>query len=220
MRVLIAEDDPVSRRILEMLLKKWGYEVVSTHDGEGAWNVLQEPNAPHLAVLDIMMPGADGLEICLRARKLDRAIPPYIILLTAKLGAREIVKGIEAGADDYLTKPYDRDELRVRVQVGARIVDLQIKLAARVGELEAALEHVKQLQGILPICSYCKKIRDDQDYWQTLETYVSARSKAEFSHGICPACYETTVKPQLEEFCAMARPTVQDATDLMVGSEL
>ena len=200
MRILIAEDDAVSRRILETLLRKWSYEVVTVFDGEEAWAQLQKPDAPHLAVLDIMMPGIDGLEICRRVRRLHRTIPPYIILLTAKHGAQEIVNGIEAGADDYLTKPYDRDELRVRIQVGARIVDLQIKLAARVGELEAALDHVKQLQGILPICSYCKKIRDDQDYWHTLETYVSARSEAEFSHGICPGCYETTVKDQLAAF--------------------
>jgi len=199
-RILIAEDDAVSRRILETLLRKWSYEVVTVFDGEEAWAQLQKPDAPHLAVLDIMMPGIDGLEICRRVRRLHRTIPPYIILLTAKHGAQEIVNGIEAGADDYLTKPYDRDELRVRIQVGARIVDLQIKLAGRVGELEAALDHVKQLQGILPICSYCKKIRDDKDYWHTLETYVSARSEAEFSHGICPGCYETTVKEQLAAF--------------------
>lgn len=202
MRVLIAEDDAVSRRILEKLLLKWGYEVVTTSDGKKAWEVLQEDGAPHLAVLDVMMPDLDGLEICRRVRKLHRTIPPYIILLTARHGAQEIVNGIEAGADDYLTKPYDHDELRVRVQVGARIVELQIKLAARVSELEVALEHVKQLQGILPICSYCKKIRDDQDYWQTVESYVSARSEAEFSHGICPACYETTVKAQIAAYRA------------------
>ena len=84
------------------------------------------------------------------------------------------------------------------MQVGARILNLQSRLAERVTELECALEQVKHLQGILPICSYCKKIRDGHDYWQTVETYVSAHSEAEFSHGICPACYETTVKPQLE----------------------
>lgn len=202
MRVLIAEDDPVSRRILETLLRKWSYEVVTAFDGNGAWQQLQQPDAPHLAILDVMMPGIDGLEICRRVRTLQSTIPPYIILLTARQGTSEIVKGIEAGADDYLTKPYDRDELRVRVQVGTRIIDLQTKLAGRVGELESALEHVKQLQGILPICSYCKKIRDDQDYWQTVETYVSSHSEVKFSHGICPPCYETTVRQQLGEFRA------------------
>ncbi|HUE83931.1 MAG TPA: hypothetical protein VMM84_17645, partial [Pyrinomonadaceae bacterium] len=95
-------------------------------------------------------------------------------------------------------KPYDREELRVRVQVGARIVELQMKLSERVQQLEVALDHVKQLQGILPICSYCKKIRNDLNYWQNVEGYVSDHSQAEFSHGICPTCYDTKVKPQLE----------------------
>ena len=198
MRVIIAEDDAVSRRILETLLRKWGHEVTITEDGEAAWNVLREPEAPSLAILDIMMPGIDGLELCRRLRQLPNPIPPYIILLTANHGVREIVKGIEAGADDYLTKPYDRDELRVRLQVGVRIVELQTSLAERVGQLEVALAQVKQLEGILPICSYCKKIRNDVDCWQHVETYVTDHSEAEFSHGICPACFENTVKPQLE----------------------
>jgi sigma-B regulation protein RsbU (phosphoserine phosphatase) len=203
LRVLIAEDDVVSRRILLTHLQNWGYEVVTTLDGDEAWRAISEPDAPNLAILDIMMPGVDGLEICRRVRQRSGAIAPYIILLTAKHGASEIVKGIEAGADDYLTKPYDRNELRARVQVGVRIVDLQTKLANRVKELEGALAHVKQLQGILPICSYCKKIRSDQDYWQTVESYIADHSEAEFSHGICPACYETTVKEQLDSFRAL-----------------
>ena len=142
------------------------------------------------------MPKMDGLEICRRLRALNRRT--YVILVTAKHGAREIVKGIEAGADDYLTKPYDPDELRARVLVGVRIVDLQTALAGRVAELERALAEVKQLHGILPICSYCRKIRDDSDYWQTVEQYLATHSEAKFSHGICPVCYETTVKPQLD----------------------
>ena len=198
MRVLIAEDDPVSRRILETLLVKWGYEVIITLDGEAAWEVLQGPNAPSLAILDVMMPGIDGLELCRRLRLTPGGAPPYIILLTATQGVREIVRGIEAGADDYLTKPYDREELRVRVQVGARIVELQAKLAERVQQLEAAVNQVKQLEGILPICSYCKKIRNDLNSWQNVESYVADHSHAEFSHGICPSCYDLTVKPQLE----------------------
>ncbi len=208
MRVLIAEDDMVSRRILETLLRNWGHEVVTTFDGEQAWQVMSAPEAPALAILDVMMPGVDGLEVCRRVRKLSPATPPHIILLTAKHGARAIVDGMEAGADDYLTKPYDRDELRARVQVGVRIVELQTRLAERVGELEKALEHVKQLQGILPICSYCKKIRGDQDYWQTVESDVADHSEAEFSHSICPACYETTVKDQLASFRDLVQPAV------------
>jgi len=196
-RVLIAEDDPVSRRILERLLRKWGYEVLVTTDGDEAWVALQSAEAPDLALLDIMMPRMDGLEICRRLRTLNRRT--YVILVTAKHGAQEIVKGIEAGADDYLTKPYDPDELRARVLVGVRIIDLQTALAGRVVELERALAEVKQLHGILPICSYCRKIRDNSDYWQTVEQYLATHSEAKFSHGICPLCYETTVKPQLDQ---------------------
>jgi DNA-binding response OmpR family regulator len=98
LRVVIAEDDAVSRRILETLLRKWGYEVTTTLDGEAAWEVLRGPNAPSLAILDIMMPGIDGLELCRRLRNSPTSVPPYIILLTAKQGVREIVEGIEAGA--------------------------------------------------------------------------------------------------------------------------
>ena len=106
--------------------------------------------------------------------------------------------GLDAGADDYLAKPFDRNELRARVQVGVRVVELQRHLAEHIKELETALSQVKQLQGILPICSYCKKIRDDQNYWQRVESYISDHSEAEFSHSICPSCYEDVVKPELE----------------------
>ncbi len=198
MKILIAEDDPVSNRTLRTTLKKWGHEVVSTQNGAEAWEQLQLRNSPSVMILDWMMPGMDGLEVCRKARQSQRSIAPYIILLTANRGVDQLVMGMEAGADDYLTKPYNRDELRVRINVGARIVELQTRLALRVQELEATLQQVKQLEGILPICSYCRKIRDDHDYWQSVESYVSTHSEAEFSHSICPSCYETVVRPQLD----------------------
>jgi DNA-binding response OmpR family regulator len=198
MRILIAEDDPVSRRVLETTLARWGHEVVVTCDGAEAWAALSGDDAPPLAILDWMMPGMDGVDVCRRVRQIHTATPPYLILLTAKGGKEDIVTGIESGANDYLTKPFHRDELRVRVNVGLHIVELQMSLAGRVRELEAALAKVRQLQGILPICSYCKKIRDDQNYWQQVEGYISDHSEAEFSHSVCPSCYETVVTPALE----------------------
>lgn len=198
MKILIAEDDPVSRRVLEATLVKWGYEVVVTYDGVEACAALQKDDAPHLAILDWMMPGLDGVEVCRRVRQTARPIPTYIILLTAKSGKEDIVTGIEAGANDYLTKPFNRDELRVRVRVGVQMIELQTTLAKRVTELEEALAHVKQLHGILPICSYCKKIRDDQNYWQKVESYITQNSEAQFSHSICPGCYADVVQPQLD----------------------
>jgi DNA-binding response OmpR family regulator len=199
MRILIAEDDSVSRRVLETTLVRWEHEVVVTSDGTEAWGILQQLNAPRLAILDWMMPGMDGLEVCHNVRRTPSATPPYIIMLTTKSSKEDIVTGLDAGADDYLAKPFNRNELRARLQVGLRVVELQGNLAERVEELEEALTQVKQLQGILPICSYCKKIRDDQNYWQRVESYISDHSEVEFSHGICPACYEGVVKLQLEQ---------------------
>lgn len=198
MRVLIAEDDAVSRRVLAATLDKSGYEVVAVADGAEAWAALQREDAPHLAVLDWMMPGMDGVEVCRRVRALSAAAPPYLILLTARSDKEDVVTGLDAGASDYLTKPFDRSELRARVQVGARVVELQDKLAARARELEVALSQVKQLQGLLPICSYCKNIRDEQNYWHRVESYISGHAEVEFSHGICPACYKDVVQPQID----------------------
>lgn len=198
MKILVAEDDPVSSQILATTLSTWGHEVVSTRNGFEAWEHLQREDSPLIMVLDWMMPGMDGLEVCRRVRQSPRRISPYIILLTANLGVDRLVTGMEAGADDYLTKPYNRDELRVRINVGSRIVELQSKLAERVHKLEEALDQVKQLEGMLPMCSYCRNVRDDRDYWQSVESYVTTHSETKFSHGICPSCYETTVKPQLE----------------------
>ena len=190
MRVLIAEDNVTARRALEIHLNQWGYEVVSTADGAEAWDAFQAPDAPRLAVLDWMMPELDGLEVCRRVRSRPDAEPPYIILLTARGERDDIVAGLESGADDYLTKPVDRGELRARLQAGRRVVELQASLAGRVRELEAALARVKQLQRLLPICCYCKKVRGDQNYWQQVEAYLSEHADVQFSHGICPDCYE------------------------------
>src|SRR5204862_4320316 len=119
----------------------------------------------------------------------------------------DVVTGLEAGADDYLVKPFDREELRARVNAGIRIVSLELQLAERVKQLEQALSRVHELQGLLPICSYCKKVRDDQNYWHEVESYVSQRSAASFSHGICPICRDK-VMAQLDELTAPreARP--------------
>jgi sigma-B regulation protein RsbU (phosphoserine phosphatase) len=198
-RILIAEDDAVSCKVLEATLTKWGYEVVVTRDGEQAWKVLQNDDAPPIAILDWMMPGTDGVEVCRRVRMLPRTPAPYVILLTAKGTKEDIVTGLEAGADDYLIKPFDRAELRARLNVGVRVLGLQHDLAQRIAELQEAIAKVKLLQGMLPICCYCKKIRDDQNYWQGVENYIAEHAEVQFSHGVCPDCYDRVLKPQLEE---------------------
>ena len=110
----------------------------------------------------------------------------------------DVVAGLQAGADDYVTKPFDYEELRARVQVGIRIIQLQDDLRDREEELEYNLSRVKQLQGLLPICSYCRKVRDDQNYWHQVEIYVTEHSNAQFSHTYCPECHKKFVQPQLK----------------------
>lgn len=194
-----ADDDRVSRRRLEASLQKWGHEVLLAGDGEEARAALEAAGAPELAIHDWEMPGMDGLEVCRRARARAGERPLYIILLTARSGRGDVVAGLAAGADDYVSKPFDDSELRARVQVGTRVVQLQRELTDRLAQLEQALSRVNELQGLLPICSYCKRVRDDGNYWHQVESYVSAHSAARFSHGVCPDCIERVVKPEMEE---------------------
>ena len=193
LKILIAEDDPVSATLLKTLLEKWEYDVVITENGDEALSALIAPESPSLAILDWMMPGLSGPDICRNVRKSALTRPVYLILLT-RLGKREnIVEGLEAGADDFLAKPFDAAELRARVQAGQRVVNLEHELLTRVQELEEALANVQRLQGMLPICSYCKKVRDDQDYWHQVESYVTQHADVQFSHSICPTCYDTVM---------------------------
>ncbi|HEY5404655.1 MAG TPA: diguanylate cyclase [Pyrinomonadaceae bacterium] len=145
MRILIAEDETVSRRVLKMTLESWGHEVIEARDGAVALQILQNDSPPKLAILDLSMPEMDGIKVCKQVRQNSSATPTYIILLTANTRKELIVTGLEAGADDYVTKPFDTDELHARVKVGMRMVDLQMSLAQRVAELELAQESLRNL---------------------------------------------------------------------------
>jgi len=127
-RVLIAEDDAISRRVLETMLVRWGYETVAACDGSEAWDLLSQPGAPRLAILDWMMPGMSGVDVCRLIRKAERKAYHYVILLTAKGRQEDVIEGMDAGADDYITKPFDSGELRVRLRAAKRILDLRAKL--------------------------------------------------------------------------------------------
>lgn len=196
MKVMLADDDPVFRRLAQRLLAK-EHEVVMATDGQQAWRAFLEPEIPRIAILNWMMPGLDGLEVCRRIRGNPAMAATYVLLVTAKNRVQEIVAGLEAGADDYIVKPFHAAEFRARIQVGERVAQLEDSLSARIEELEGALRHVHLLQGLLPICSYCKRIRDDKNYWEQLDTYLMQHSQLEFSHGICPECYEKVCKPEL-----------------------
>jgi DNA-binding response OmpR family regulator len=190
MRVLIADDDPVLRFALRQHLERWSFDVVECVDGNEAWQVLQEPSPPLLAIVDWSMPGIDGPTLARDLREVPALAGMYVILLTSNTSKQDVIAGLESGADDYITKPFDWDELRARVRIGSRIVGLQQALGVRVSELQQALGSVRTLSGLLPICAYCKRIRDDQDYWKQIEHYLSEHSNARFSHGICPDCMQ------------------------------
>ena len=190
MRALVADDDPVARVILSRALLGWAIEPIVVADGVAAWEVIASDHAPSLAIMDWEMPGLDGPEVCRRIRANPASASMYVLLLTGRDTAEDVVAGLDAGADDYLVKPFRAAELRARINAGLRVLTLQERLAQRVAELQQALANVKQLSGMLPICSYCKRIRSDEDYWQQVETYVADRSDVEFSHGVCPDCLE------------------------------
>ena len=197
LRVLVADDDPASRTIVGAMLRKAGYAVTLVADGVQAWAALTGENPPAIALLDWIMPGLAGPEVIARLMARDTSTPTYVILLTSRDSSADIVAGLRVGADDYVTKPADEDELIARVNVGARVVQLQSALADRVRRLEEALASVKALQTLLPMCAYCKAVRNDQNYWERVETYFHEHSGVQFSHSYCPPCYERFVKPQL-----------------------
>jgi len=174
MKVLIAEDDRTSRALLHGSLLKLGYEVVEAASGAAAWDALGRTGA-RIVVSDWVMPDIDGLDLCRRVRARKEAPYVYFILLTGKmLGADHYTKAMGEGVDDFLTKPLDFDALGIRLRVAERIVQLT--------------ERVRTLEGILPMCAYCRRIRDERGSYQSLEDFVSDRTPAQFSHGVCPEC--------------------------------
>jgi sigma-B regulation protein RsbU (phosphoserine phosphatase) len=193
MTVLIADDDKLTLNVLNDTLTRAGYDVLTATDGDQAWKKLQQSQTS-LAILDWIMPGMEGVEICERAQKDPKLANRYFILLTGKDKTEDLVEGLKSGASDYLRKPFDEAELIARVEVGARFIELQRRLGERVEELEKALAQVRRLEGLLPICSYCKRIRNEQDYWERVDNYISQHANVRFSHNICPECYEKHVK--------------------------
>jgi DNA-binding response OmpR family regulator len=131
MKILIADDNPVFQKVLHEMLTQWGYAVVVAADGEQAWAHLQSPDAPRLAILDWMMPGLDGVEVCRRVRERDGGAYTYLVILTSRTGVQDLVAALDAGADDYVTKPFQSVELRARLRAGCRIVTLQDQLLDR-----------------------------------------------------------------------------------------
>jgi phosphoserine phosphatase RsbU/P len=186
MKVLTVEDDAVARGVLRQALKRLDHEVIEASDGEAAWQLLQKEPV-RVVVSDWMMPKLDGLELCRRIRAQPGAEYTYFILLTSNTANNENRReAADAGVDDFLTKPLEFEELWTRLRVATRI----LRYATQ----------VRQLEEMMPICSYCKKIRDDKNYWQQIEGYINQRTGSEFSHSVCPDCYTRVVIPELEQF--------------------
>lgn len=192
-RVLVADDDAIARRFLESTLSKSGYDVSVVSSGDEAWQVLSSPDVPTIAILDWMMPGLTGVEVCERVRAANPPVAPYLIVLTSRAATGDVVEALRAGADDHITKPFEIAELRARLAVGVRIVTLQQQLTERVHSLEEALAHVQQLQGLIPICAWCHQVRNDGNFWEQVDSYLSTRSGLQFTHAICPTCRDREV---------------------------
>ena len=186
-KILIAEDDPVSLSFLQNLLENIAIEVLLAKDGRKAWELYQK-NEIQMIITDWMMPGLTGPEIIRKVRESNLPSLPYIIIIASKGRKQDVVAGLGSGADDYIVKPFEPQELLARVNVGQRVIESQSALAEQVKEVQHALSHIKNLEGILPICSYCHKIRDGKDRWYRLEAYIMNHSEAQFSHSLCPHC--------------------------------
>jgi phosphoserine phosphatase RsbU/P len=179
LRILIAEDESISRLVLEASLRKRGHEVVAVENGQKAWDIFQKEYFPVL-ISDWLMPEMDGLALIRKIRKFPHDNYTYFVLLTSLEGKTNYLEAMEAGADDFITKPFDADQLTARIHVADRILGLH--------------RHVSQLEGLLPICCSCKRIRDEKDHWQCVEKYIEIHSEARFTHGYCPECYERVLR--------------------------
>ncbi|MDB6025364.1 MAG: response regulator receiver protein [Verrucomicrobiales bacterium] len=172
--VLIAEDDDVTARVLEITLKKLGLKTVVAHDGAAAWRAFEE-SSPAIVLTDWQMPELSGIELCKKIRGFEKPDYTYIIVLTAAFQSKQnYTEAMNAGADDFLRKPYDPDELALKLRAAERIIGFHAQ--------------VRDLRRLIPVCAYCKKIRDDKNYWQQVEGYLQKQTGSQITHGICPSC--------------------------------
>jgi DNA-binding response OmpR family regulator len=190
MRVLVAEDDERSRNGLVRLLERDGYEVTVANDGQAAINILLAPNPPQITLLDWDMPRLDGIHVSWAVRSIPTRPYTYIIMVTAKAAATDALAAFAAGVDDFLSKPIDSLQLLARLRCGERVIGLEKRCAERVTELKGALDEVRKLQSLLPICKYCKRLRDDSDCWHIFDGYIRDEAGTDFSKVVCPDCME------------------------------
>jgi DNA-binding response OmpR family regulator len=189
LKILIAEDEFTTRMMVQVSLENWGYRVESVTNGEEAWAKLQKPDAANIAILDWEMPGLDGVEVCRRVKEMGSENPPYVILLTARDSKTDIIRGFDAGADDYMTKPFNDDELRARTRVAEKLVRTQSSLSESVNELREALNQLETLDSGVEICGNCKKIFNRYDgEWYSVDDILAKKNDPHFIIQSCPRC--------------------------------
>ncbi|MBE0583304.1 MAG: response regulator transcription factor [Desulfofustis sp.] len=188
MKVLVAEDEYTTRLMIQVCLEKWGYRVESVADGKEAWELVNQETGPEVAILDWEMPEINGLELCRRIKALNRESPIHVIMLTARDTKRDILQGFDAGADDYITKPFNDDELRARIRVAERIVRIQSTLHESLQELRRALDLVEALQTTVMVCKNCQRVEGDDGQWRQLGQIAEEDMDFRFSKKICPQC--------------------------------
>lgn len=196
-RVLVAEDDETSRNALVRLLQRDGYDVTVANDGQAAIDILLAPNPPHIALLDWAMPRLDGIHVCWAVRSIPANPYTYIIMVTGRDQSTDALAAFAAGVDDFLSKPLDHLQLLARLRCGERVLALEQRCAERIGALDTAHDEVKYLKRLLPICSECKKVRNDSDYWQEIDTYSRDQTSARLARGICPVCVAAILQRDL-----------------------
>jgi phosphoserine phosphatase RsbU/P len=188
-KILIAEDEFTTRMMVQVCLETWGYRVESVTNGNDAWAALQKPDAPHIAILDWEMPELNGVEVCRRVKEMDNVTTPYILLLTCRDSKTDIVQGFDAGADDYMTKPFNDDELRARVRVAERLVRTQSSLSESVAELKEVLNQVEMLENSIEVCRDCRKIFSPYDRgWHAFLDVIENGADPRFIIKNCPSC--------------------------------
>jgi DNA-binding response OmpR family regulator len=192
MKILLVEDDLIAQTMLLRLLEQQGHQVVVANNGTEALDMFRA-DPVNIVISDWLMPEMDGIELCQMIRTINKTNYTYFIMVSAtRLGLEKYAEATAQGIDDFLVKPIGPQEIAIRLMVAARIIDFT--------------SEIRQLKTLLPICSYCRKIRNDDNYWKQIETYFIETTGSLFTHGICPTCYEDIVKPELAEMERKTKP--------------
>lgn len=195
-RILVVDDVPINIHVVSLVLKS-DYEIIVAQDGSTALELAHRSDKPDLILLDVVMPHMGGFEVCRRLKESEATRDIPVIFVTAKNETGDEEQGFRLGAADYITKPFEPPIVRARVKTHLELKFKREELEQKNAELFKALDQVKVLRGLLPICASCKKIRDDKGYWNQIEVYIRDHSEAEFTHGICPDCARKLGYPEM-----------------------